>query len=167
MIPNNLNPLGVSRMSNDLFVGAICAGAVTSVTGWLLCDGSAVSRTKYSKLFAAIGTKFGSGDGSTTFNLPNLNKVFPEMDISKNIGNTIEAGLPNITGTQEYVFTGVDSAHTGCLSISTKLSNRLANTGSGSQWSILKFNASKSNTIYGKSNTVQPKALCINYFIKY
>lgn len=39
---------------------------------WLLCDGSAVSRTTYADLFAIIGTNFGSGDGSTTFNLPDL-----------------------------------------------------------------------------------------------
>jgi microcystin-dependent protein len=47
------------------------AGA-TAPTGWLLCDGSAVSRTTYAALFAAIGTTYGSGDGSTTFNVPNL-----------------------------------------------------------------------------------------------
>ena len=38
---------------------------------WLICDGSAISRTEYSELFAVIGTKYGAGDGSTTFNLPN------------------------------------------------------------------------------------------------
>lgn len=41
--------------------------------GYLLCDGSSVSRTDYTELFSVIGTKFGSGDGSTTFNVPNLN----------------------------------------------------------------------------------------------
>jgi microcystin-dependent protein len=40
--------------------------------GWLLCYGQAVSRTSYSDLFAAIGTTYGAGDGSTTFNLPDL-----------------------------------------------------------------------------------------------
>ena len=39
-------------------------------TGWLNCDGSAVSRTTYASLFAVIGTTFGSGDGTSTFNLP-------------------------------------------------------------------------------------------------
>lgn len=43
-----------------------------SVDGWLNCDGSAVSRTTYADLFAIIGTTYGSGDGSTTFNLPDL-----------------------------------------------------------------------------------------------
>lgn len=41
-------------------------------TGFLFCDGRAVSRTTYAALFAAIGTKFGTGDGSTTFNIPDL-----------------------------------------------------------------------------------------------
>jgi microcystin-dependent protein len=53
------------------------AGAATSLpTGYLLCDGSAISRTAYSDLFAVIGTTHGSGDGSTTFNLPNLVERF-------------------------------------------------------------------------------------------
>ena len=48
----------------------IYAGA-TAPTGWLLCDGSAVSRTTYSGLFTVVGSNFGAGNGSTTFNLPN------------------------------------------------------------------------------------------------
>lgn len=47
------------------------AGA-TAPTGWLLCDGSAVSRNAYAKLFATIGTGYGVGDGSTTFNIPDF-----------------------------------------------------------------------------------------------
>ena len=47
------------------------AGSVAPV-GWLLCDGSSVSRTDYADLFTVIGTTYGSGDGETTFNLPNL-----------------------------------------------------------------------------------------------
>lgn len=56
-----------------LFAGP--AGSIP--TGYLICDGSAVNRTTYAALFAAIGTTHGSGDGSTTFNLPNLQDVFP------------------------------------------------------------------------------------------
>lgn len=46
-------------------------------TGWLLCDGSAVSRTTYAALFTAIGTTYGSGNGTTTFNLPDLGGRVP------------------------------------------------------------------------------------------
>lgn len=44
--------------------------------GWLVCDGAPVSRTTYSALFAAIGTGYGAGDGSTTFNLPDFTGRF-------------------------------------------------------------------------------------------
>jgi microcystin-dependent protein len=53
--------------------GAISAfGGGAAPDGWLLCDGSAVSRTMYADLFSAIGTTFGAGDGATTFNTPDL-----------------------------------------------------------------------------------------------
>jgi microcystin-dependent protein len=49
----------------------------TTPEGWLLCDGSAVSRTAYAALFSAVGTTYGAGNGSTTFNLPNLKGKVP------------------------------------------------------------------------------------------
>ena len=59
------------------FTGMIAPFAMTSApTGWLTCDGTAVSRTTYSDLFTAIGTTWGSGDGSSTFNLPDLRGAF-------------------------------------------------------------------------------------------
>lgn len=51
-------------------------GAANPPAGFLKCDGAAVSRTDYAKLFAAIGTTFGAGDGSTTFALPNMRAAF-------------------------------------------------------------------------------------------
>ena len=59
-------------------IGLVPSGVVlpyagsASPDGWLLCDGSAVSRTTYADLFAAIGTTYGAGNGSTTFNLPGV-----------------------------------------------------------------------------------------------
>lgn len=68
----------------------------TAPTGWLLCDGSAVSRTTYADLFGAIGTTYGAGDGSTTFNLPDLRGRVPvgvdgaagRLDANDALGNT-------------------------------------------------------------------------------
>lgn len=58
--------------------GAICFVAQnTAPTGWLKANGAAVSRTTYAALFAALGTTFGAGNGSTTFNLPDLRGYFP------------------------------------------------------------------------------------------
>jgi microcystin-dependent protein len=63
----------------DAFVpaGAVQAFAMNSApSGWLAADGSAVSRTTYAALFSAIGTTYGSGDGSTTFAVPDLRGYF-------------------------------------------------------------------------------------------
>jgi hypothetical protein len=53
-------------------------GGSTAPSGWLLCDGSAVSRETYAALFAVVGTTYGSGNGSTTFTLPNSKTVTKE-----------------------------------------------------------------------------------------
>ena len=73
--------------------------------GWLLCNGAAVSRTTYAKLFAAIGTRYGSGNGSTTFNLPNFNgRHVLGTTNTGNLGSYVSAGLPDISGTWGSAF---------------------------------------------------------------
>ncbi|MBE6159927.1 MAG: hypothetical protein E7157_02645 [Lactobacillales bacterium] len=68
----NVKGASANTLTNAI-IGSIQIYSGTSVpTGYLECNGQAVSRTTYSKLYAIIGTKYGSGDGSTTFNLPNL-----------------------------------------------------------------------------------------------
>lgn len=58
-------------------IGSISAyGGTSAPSGWLLCQGQAVSRTTYSALFSVIGTNFGAGNGSTTFNIPDLRGEF-------------------------------------------------------------------------------------------
>tara|TARA_R110000803_G_scaffold130778_9_gene198069 strand:- start:1353 stop:2537 length:1185 start_codon:yes stop_codon:yes gene_type:complete len=65
-IGTNTTAIGVGLPPGVIFDYA----AATAPTGWLLCEGTAVSRTTYSALFAVIGTGFGAGDGSSTFNVP-------------------------------------------------------------------------------------------------
>lgn len=68
---------GISRNALPFLVGQVCFfGMPTAPEGFLKCDGSAVSRTTYASLFTAIGTLYGTGDGSTTFNLPDLRGEF-------------------------------------------------------------------------------------------
>ncbi len=55
--------------------GVVGLGTTTIPEGWLRCNGQAVSRTTYALLFAVISTTFGSGDGSSTFNVPNLTNL--------------------------------------------------------------------------------------------
>ena len=52
-------------------------GAAAAPSGWYLCEGGAISRTTYAALFAAIGTTYGAGDGSTTFNVPDFRDRAP------------------------------------------------------------------------------------------
>ena len=64
-------------------------GGSTAPNGFLICDGSEISRTTYSSLFAAIGTIYGAGDNSTTFNIPNISgRVAIGSSVSHNIGMT-------------------------------------------------------------------------------
>lgn len=81
----------------DPVFGAAPAGAVlpfaglTAPGGWLLCYGQAVSRTAYAALFAALGTAYGIGDGSTTFNLPDARGRVPGG--KDNMGGTAASRL--------------------------------------------------------------------------
>ena len=87
-----ISSMAAGAASGDtLPIGSIVPyGTTTAPTNWLVCDGSAVSRTTYANLFAVIGTSFGSGDGSTTFNLPNLKgRVAVGQDTSDTSFDTI------------------------------------------------------------------------------
>lgn len=64
-------------------------GSNTPPAGWLLCNGAAVNRITYAGLFSAIGTTYGVGDGSTTFNLPNFQQRFPLGKASSGTGSTL------------------------------------------------------------------------------
>jgi len=71
---NYRQPVGIS--SNPVGSIILYPGA-SAPTGYLICDGAAISRTTYSDLYAVIGTVYGIGNGSTTFNLPNLKGRVP------------------------------------------------------------------------------------------
>jgi len=61
----------------------------TAPANWLICDGTAVSRSDYAKLFAVLGTTYGVGNGTTTFNLPDLRQRFPMGKSASGTGNTL------------------------------------------------------------------------------
>lgn len=154
-----------SGIGTSMPIGSLMWFAAKKVPdSWLICDGRAISRTTYASLFSVIGTTFGAGDGSTTFNLPNIIDRFIEGALEA--GRYIEAGLPNITG--EYGESLTDSTHNGCFYGASQ--DKLGHTGTAVSTNSdrIGFNASLSNSIYGKSNTVQPPALtmvpCIKAF---
>lgn len=80
--------------------GIIVPWSDTSVpSGFLECDGAAVSRTTYANLFAVVGTTYGSGDGSTTFNLPDLQDYTTQSKSpTTNIGQQLGASSVPVTG---------------------------------------------------------------------
>jgi microcystin-dependent protein len=90
---------------NSVITGTIQMWPTTSApSGYLLCDGTAVSRTTYATLFGVVGTTFGTGDGSTTFNLPNY---VDRMPIGK---GTIAASIGATGGSKDAVV--VSHTHT-------------------------------------------------------
>jgi microcystin-dependent protein len=132
--------------------------------GFLVCNGGEISRTTYSALFAVIGTTYGSGDGSTTFNLPNLTDRF--LQGSSTSGTVKNAGLPNITGYNTYRYPALINAYGAFKGTDSSVTTGLA-LGPDGVIIWVSFDASWSNSIYGNSDTVQPPALTCLICIKY
>ena len=144
----------------------------TPPTGWLVCNGAAVGTSDYPALFAAIGNTFLPEDVSAspaTFKLPNLMGKVPWGSTS--VGTALDAGLPNIKGqTNNPVQTfGWDSTNASIGAIkATRVEGQKAGThGEGYSGIWIDFDASRSNSIYGSSDTVQPPALCLLPCIRY
>lgn len=93
------------------------AGA-TAPANWLICDGSAVSRSQYQSLFSIVGTTYGSGDGSTTFNLPNFKgKIAVGRDASQIEFDTLgeSGGSKTIAKVGDGTQTGYGLAYSSSL----------------------------------------------------
>ena len=148
--------------------GTMIAFAGKSVPdGWLLCNGALVSRTTYAKLFAAIGTAWGAGDGSTTFKLPDADgRVMQGVTDASKVGQYLKAGLPNITGGMVGGNTNYQQT-TVCGAIAITSGKDYGNTVSGGHtrpdWT---FDASRSSNIYGASSTVQASSFQTLIIIK-
>lgn len=150
----------------DAPIGAILAfGGATAPAGWMICNGAAVSRTTYAALFEAIGTAFGAGDGSTTFNLPDLREATTKGagETGQTVGNHVKSGglavgefiddrlqehqhktrWPSATSpTSEYIFTATPQNNTYTGSVVTDVDG-------------------------GRSgDTTEVKAVGVNYIIK-
>lgn len=122
---------------------------------WL--EGATVSRTTYAELFAFYGTTYGEGDGSTTFELPDFrNRTLWGSDTF----GYIEAGLPNITGS----LGSPSSAIGGAFYYGSRFGG---NEGGGYSFFNTYFDASRVNSIYGKSDTVQPSSIKVRVKTRY
>lgn len=138
----------------------------TVPSGWLICNGANVSRTDYAALFAAIGTIYGAGNGSTTFALPYLNGRFLESTTSTSeVGTYQSAGLPNITG---YFSNNGDGRFENSSGSFTNNGTETRSHSGSNPWEGrgFDFSASKSSSFYGQSSTVQPPSMTVLFLIK-
>lgn len=136
----------------------------TAPAGYLICDGSAISRTTYAALFAVIGTIYGGGDGNTTFNVPNATERAFWQSSTAPVGNKGLGRLPNITGSVGLVLHSSASQVSGAF-----YANDIATLPGGGSFpaGYTQFDASLSSSIYGSIDKVIPAYLCAKFCIKY
>lgn len=166
-------PLTSSDNSDIIMPGTILPFAGTTVpAGYLACDGAAISRSTYKDLFNIIGTTWGTGDGSTTFNLPSLVDRYPIGAGTNVTGFLTGQSLPNITGKMVPQYNIISSYSGAFYSTSQSVESNRGWESSKSSTAI-NFNASHSNGIYGAAignfgtGKVIPHSATVNYIIKY
>ena len=140
----------------------------------LACDGYVLKIEDYKKLYAVIGTTFNTGDETEDeFRIPDYNITEEFLQPTKKAGISIAAGLPNITGSAFSAGLGREattSTFTGAFATSTEGNATVqggADNTAGKFNGTLRIDASKSNSIYGKSTTVQPPSKGVHVCIRY
>lgn len=138
--------------------GVTCFYAGKSVPdGWLACNGAVYPRSKYPRLFAAIGTTYGAGDGSTTFAIPKAHhQVLEATSTISEVGQVMQAGLPDISGVADGSV--CFNSRSGAFSLSNE-GNGLSQEPSTKGYHALNFYAHSSNALYGASDTVRMASL--------
>lgn len=143
----------------------------------LACDGYVLKIIDYKKLHSVIGNYFNTGEeADDEFRIPDYNITGRFLQPSKNVGISINAGLPNITGkidasntnanTEAFGETYPDQI-TGAFEGIWGYQSALPDAQGGTMLRGFDFDASRCNTIYGSSNTVQPPSQTVHICIKY
>ena len=163
-------------------VGSIQAyGGTSDPAGWLICDGREVSRQDYADLFAVIGTSFGAGDGSTTFNIPDLRGQFlrgvDSPGTQRGAANVDPDGsIRTVGSSQSDAFQNHVHNMTKLRGLSgTKGNNVYPTVGIGSGWKDategLNYWRSPSewqgNGTPRTASETRPVNICVNFMIKY
>lgn len=162
---------GGSLTSPPLPVGAITPYAGASApAGFLMADGSAVSRTQYSDLFSVIGTAYGAGDGSTTFNLPNMKGSIPVgLDTSQTEFNSLGKVGGSKTNTHNH-YVGLANDGSGMFVTQTA---QLPRSRVVTKPRLQPFSGASSNTTtredstYDETISVLSPYVTVNYVIRY
>lgn len=160
-------------------IGTILPYAASSTPpGWLVCDGSAVSRTDYAYLYSLVGLGYGAGDGSTTFNLPNLQGRVPVGQQGLTWFMTTTGGASTVTLTAAQIPAHDHGSAGGHTHVGTEgFAGAFGNTGSGA--SIVLANVAGTSPFTsnngahthasvgsGQSHQNMPPYLVINYIIR-
>ena len=142
----------------------------------LECNGAAVSREAYAKLFAEIGTSQGTGDGATTFNLPYMRNIWVKGNGDNAVGTNIQEGLPNISGiiaSRSYIISNgnmiwaMNGAFYDLPFINEGDGAHVAGTNERPGFDRVGFSAANSNSIYGASDHVTPASMIVMFCIIY
>jgi phage-related tail fiber protein len=176
-----MTPLRVAQAIAALSFGlpsgsVIASGSQTTPGGYLLCNGAAISRTTYADLFAAIGTAFGAGDGSATFNIPDLRGEFLRgWDNSRGIdsgrafgslqyGSLLYASAqPGYAGNRSWVrnwvnFPSVSDLHWDSAGLGSTTAHGTYAQGRGGDGA---------GGYPGFSGASRPRNIAVNFYIKY
>jgi microcystin-dependent protein len=155
----------------------------TAPSGWALCFGQAISRTTFAHLFALVGTTYGAGDGSTTFNVPDLRgrSIFGKDNMGGSTASRITGGGSGITGTtlgasggaETHVLTTAQLAAHAHTERSAANSPAYIDTGAGSNLQVDgqpnsagTTRISTDNSGSGSAHQNTPPAFILNYIIK-
>lgn len=152
-------------ISDGLPAGAMIPYAGGSVpASFLMSNGAAKSRTNYANLYAAIGTKWGAGDGSSTFALPNTHRRFIEgTTTASEVGTYVGAGAPNMTGA--IPGTANWGASSGVFYVIEEAASGIS-TG-GYARGVFGLEASRASVLFGASTTIQPLSARMSFVIKF
>lgn len=142
-------------------------GGIDVPDGYLLCNGANVSRTTYANLFAVIGTKYGEGDGVTTFTLPNLDgRVLQGTNDTGEVGTYLEAQLPNIIGSATRFYSELEDEYlTGCFYSEDGGQSKVTDKAWQSNKKLM-LDAARCSSLYTTGSTLQPSALSVLACIK-
>lgn len=149
------NPVG----SMQMFAGA------TAPSGYLICDGTEVSRATYSRLFAVIGEAFGSGDSSTTFNIPDMRGAAPTgvgTSSGYSVNETIALGSKYNDSLQDHTHYTPNTlvpynSGNGALNYNTGLADAV----------IYQSGGTSTGASTGAANVTKGKTVGVNFIIKY
>ena len=139
----------------------------TPPEGAIVADGRELSRTTYAGLFSIFGTTYGAGDGSTTFNVPDLDGRFIELTTDAgSVGQFVEPGLPNITGSFGQDWLSLQAGATIAFQNNGDTSNDGRSSATTKKTQLVSFDASRCSALYQSISTVQPESLRLLACIK-